>query len=114
MTTIYHNPRCSTSRAALERLQQHGLQPVIIEYLKQPYTGPVLTDLMSRAGLSARDIIRQKETLYTELGLGSPDHTDQDLIDAMVKHPVLVNRPIVVTEKGVRLCRPLDTIEEIL
>ncbi len=114
MTTIYHNPRCSTSRAALERLQQHGLEPDIIEYLKQPYTKPVLTDLMKRAGLSAGDLIRQKESLYTELGLDKAGRSEQDLIDAMVAHPVLVNRPIVITEKGVRLCRPIDVINEIL
>lgn len=114
MTIIYHNPRCSTSRAALARLQQNGLEPEIIEYLKHPYTATQLSDLMCRARLSAHDIIRKKETLYTELGLDQPDRTEQDLISAMVAHPVLVNRPIVVTEKGVRLCRPLDVIEEIL
>lgn len=114
MTTIYHNPKCSTSRAALERLQQHGLQPTVIEYLKQPYTEEVLKDLMQRAGLSARDLIRQKEAVYTELGLDQAERTEQDLIDAMVAHPVLVNRPIVVTEKGVRLGRPLDAINGIL
>lgn len=114
MTTIYHNPRCSTSRAALERLHQHGLQPTVIEYLKQPYTPELLKDLMDRAGLSASELIRQKEALYTELGLDQPGRTEQDLIDAMVAHPVLVNRPIVVTGKGVRLCRPLDRINDIL
>lgn len=114
MTTIYHNPRCSTSRAALERLQQQGLQPTIVEYLKQPYTAELLKDLMARAGLSARELIRQKESLYAELDLGQADRTEQDLIDAMVAHPVLVNRPVVVTQKGVRLCRPLDVIDEIL
>lgn len=114
MTVIYHNPRCSTSRAALERLQQHGVQPTVIEYLKHPYTEDVLKDLMKRAGLSARDLIRQKEALYTELGLDRDERTEQDLIDAMVTHPVLVNRPIVVTDKGVRLCRPLDSINDIL
>lgn len=114
MTTIYHNPRCSTSRNALEQLQKHGHAPEVIEYLKQPYTREVLTDLMKRAGLSASDLIRQKEALYKELELGNAEVSEQDLIDAMVKHPVLVNRPIVVTEKGVRLCRPLEVINEIL
>lgn len=114
MTTIYHNPRCSTSRAALERLQQQGLEPKIVEYLKQPYTASQLTELIQSAGLSARDAIRSKEPLYTELGLDDPQSSDQDLIAAMVTHPALVNRPIVVTEKGVRLCRPLALIEEIL
>lgn len=114
MTLIYHNPRCSTSRAALERLQQEGLEPEVIEYLKQPFTGPQLADLIERAGLSARAVIRQKESLYAELNLDKPECSEQDLIDAMVAHPVLVNRPIVVTDKGVRLCRPLAVIEEIL
>lgn len=114
MTIIYHNPRCSTSRAALERLQQHGLDPTVIEYLKQPYTEDVLKGLMKQTGLSAQDLIRQKESLYADLNLNQPGRTEQDLIDAMVAHPVLVNRPIVVTEKGVRLCRPLDVIDEIL
>lgn len=114
MTTIYHNPRCSTSRAALERLQQRGLQPVVIEYLKQPYTEELLKDLMARAGLSASELIRKKEALFTELGLDQAGRVDQDLIDAMVAHPVLVNRPIVVTEKGVRLGRPVEAIDDIL
>lgn len=114
MTIIYHNPRCSTSRAALERLQQQGLEPQVIEYLKQPYTAALLTDLIQRSGLSVREMIRQKESLYTELGLDKPETSDQNLIDAMVEHPILVNRPIVVTDKGVRLCRPLAVIEEIL
>lgn len=114
MTIIYHNPRCSTSRAALERLQQQGLEPQVIEYLKQPYTVALLTDLIQRSGLSVREMIRQKESLYTELGLDKPETSDQNLIDAMVEHPILVNRPIVVTDKGVRLCRPLAVIEEIL
>ena len=114
MTTIYHNPRCSTSRKALERLQETGREPTVIEYLKQPYTEPVLKDLMTRAGLTAHELIRQKEALYTELKLDRADCTEQDLINAMVEHPVLVNRPIVVTEKGVRLCRPLDVINDVL
>lgn len=114
MTTIYHNPRCSTSRAALERLQQRGLEPKVIEYLNEPYTEELLVDLIQQTGLSARELIRQKESLYTELGLDDASRSDKDLIDAMVKHPVLVNRPIVVTAKGARLCRPLEVIQEIL
>lgn len=114
MATIYHNPRCSKSRAALQRLQQQGIEPKIIEYLSCPYTEKQLDDLIQRAGISVREMIRSKEALYAELGLNSPDCSDQALIAAMAAHPVLVNRPIVVTEKGVRLCRSLDTLEEIL
>lgn len=114
MTTIYHNPRCSTSRNALARLKEQGIEPQVIEYLKEPYTATLLTELIAQAGLSARDIIRSKESLYTELELDQPGRSDEELIDAMVAHPVLVNRPIVVTDKGVRLCRPLALIEEIL
>lgn len=114
MTTIYHNPRCSKSRAALHRLQQQGIEPAVVEYLNCPYTEEQLSDLIQRAGLSVRDVIRSKESLYTELGLDSPDCSDQALIAAMAAHPILVNRPIVVTQKGVRLCRSLDVLEEIL
>lgn len=114
MTTIFHNPRCSTSRNALERLKQEGHEPEVIEYLKQPYTREQLADLISRAGLGVHDVVRTKESLYKELELNRADCTDDELLDAMVKHPVLVNRPIVVTEKGVRLCRPLSVLDEIL
>lgn len=114
MATIYHNPRCSTSRAALARLQQEGIEPIVIEYLKQPYTAAQLTELLKAAGLAARELIRSKESLYSELGLDSMARTDAELIQAMADHPVLVNRPIVVTDKGTRLCRPLTRLEEIL
>ncbi|HLU14699.1 MAG TPA: arsenate reductase (glutaredoxin) [Burkholderiaceae bacterium] len=114
MTTIFHNPRCSKSRAALERLREAGIEPEVIEYLKQPYTKPQLTELISRAGLSVRDIIRTSEAKYKELGLNRDDCSDDELLNAMVEHPVLVNRPIVVTDKGVRLGRPVERIDEIL
>lgn len=114
MTTIFHNPRCSKSRAALERLREAGIEPEVIEYLKQPYTKLQLTELISRAGLSVRDIIRTSEAKYKELGLNRDDCSDDELLNAMVEHPVLVNRPIVVTDKGVRLGRPVERIDEIL
>lgn len=114
MATIYHNPRCSKSRAALQHLQQQGIEPTVIEYLNCPYTEEQINDLIQRAGLSARDVIRSTEALYTELGLNNRECSDQMLIAAMAVHPILVNRPIVVTEKGVRLCRSLDVLEEIL
>lgn len=114
MVTIYHNPRCSKSRAALQHLQQQGIEPTIVEYLHNPYTEELLGYLIQGAGLSVRDVIRSKESLYTELALNRPDCSDQELIAAMAVHPALVNRPIVVTEKGVRLCRSLEMLDEIL
>lgn len=114
MSVIYHNPRCSTSRAALALLQEHGHQPEIIEYLKTPLTGPQLQRLISQAGLRVRDAIRTKEALYQELGLDDPACSDAELIAAMVQHPVLLNRPFVTTEKGTRLARPIDVLSDIL
>ncbi len=112
MTTIYHNPRCGTSRSVLQALQERGLQPEIIEYLKTPPTRAQLAALIAAAGLSPRDAVRSKEALYQELNLEAAD--DERLLDAMAEHPILINRPIVVTEKGVRLCRPAAVLEEIL
>lgn len=114
MATIYHNPRCSKSREALQRLQELGIDPQIVEYLNTPYTQKQLVDLIQRAGLKVREAIRSNEPLYTTLGLNSAECSDEALIAAMVAHPVLVNRPIVVTEKGVRLCRPIAALDEIL
>lgn len=114
MATIYHNPHCSKSRAALERLQELGIEPQIVEYLKTPYTKKQLVDLIQRAGLTVREAIRSNEPLYMDLGLNRAECSDEALIAAMVAHPVLVNRPIVVTENGVRLCRPPAALDEIL
>lgn len=114
MAIIYHNPRCSTSRAAIELLHENGIQPEIVEYLKQPLNAQQLTDLIAAAGLSVRDAMRSKENIYTELGLDSSERSDQELIAAMVAHPVLLNRPFVVTAKGTRLARPLTALHEIL
>lgn len=110
--TIYHNPRCSTSRNTLAAIRAAGHEPRIIEYLLTPPTRAELLALLDGAGLSPRAALRSKESLYTELGLDQAD--DAALVDALLAHPVLLNRPIVVTPKGVRLCRPLELLDEIL
>lgn len=114
MAKIYHNPRCSHSRGALERLQQTGLELEVIEYLTNPLSKTELQALIPQMGLTVRELLRTHEALYTELGLDNDSLSDDQLLDAMVDHPVLMNRPIVVTEKGVRLCRPATIVEEIL
>lgn len=110
--TIYHNSRCSTSRKALEMLQAHGLQPQVVEYLKTPLTRPQLAQLIAASGLTVREAVRTKEALYEELQLAQAD--DAALLDAMAAHPVLLNRPFVVTAKGARLARPVDALLDIL
>ncbi|WP_397473433.1 arsenate reductase (glutaredoxin) [Pusillimonas sp.] len=112
MTTIYHNPRCSTSRNTLQRLRDHGREPEIIEYLKTPPSRDELAKLISDAGLSPREAIRAKEALYTERALEKA--SEEQLLDAMAENPILMNRPFVVTEKGTRLCRPIEAVDEIL
>lgn len=114
MTTIYHNPRCGTSRNVLQALQDRGIHTDVIEYLKTPLSRSKLSSLIQNAGLSPRDAIRSKEALFDELGLGDPAVTDEQLLDAMAEHPILMNRPFVVTDKGTRLCRPATVLEEIL
>ncbi|MGO4386698.1 arsenate reductase (glutaredoxin) [Microvirga sp. 2YAF29] len=111
---IYHNPQCGTSRNALGLIRNAGIEPHVIEYLKTPPTRMLLRQLIARLGLSARDVIREKGTPYHELGLGDPSLSDDDLLDAMMEHPVLINRPIVVTPLGVRLCRPSENVIDIL
>lgn len=112
MTIIYHNPRCSTSRNTLQRLRDKGLEPEIVEYLKTPPTRSQLAKLISDAGLTPREAVRAKETVYAELGLEQA--TDDQLLDAMAENPILINRPFVVTEKGTRLARPIEAVDEIL
>ena len=112
--TIYHNPNCGTSRNTLAMIRNTGVEPQIIEYLKTPPTREVLKDLIARAGLTVRQAIREKGTPYAELGLDNPALTDEQLLDAMLAHPILINRPFVVTSKGVRLCRPSELALEIL
>jgi arsenate reductase len=112
--TIYHNPACGTSRNTLAMIRQSGEEPEIIEYLKTPPSRERLAELLAAMGMKPRDLLRQKGTPYFELGLGDAAWTDDELIEFMMAHPILINRPIVVTEKGVRLCRPSEIVLEIL
>jgi len=112
--TIYHNPSCSTSRNALALMRESGVEPKVVEYLKLPPSRTQLAKLVKAAGLRVRDVIRRKEPLYAELGLDDPSLTDTQLLDAMVANPRLIERPIVVTDKGVRLCRPIERVHEVL
>ena len=111
---IHHNPLCGTSRKTLEILRESGADVTVNEYLKTPPSRDELKRLYDRAGISPREGLRAKESLAEELGLTRPDVSDDAILDAMVEHPVLINRPIVETDKGVRLCRPQDTVREIL
>jgi arsenate reductase len=112
--TIYHNPNCGTSRNTLGLIRNTGIEPQIIEYLKTPPSRETLKELIAKAGLTVRGALREKGTPYAELGLDNPALTDEQLLDAMQAHPILMNRPIVVTSKGVRLCRPSDLVLDIL
>ena len=112
--TIYHNPMCGTSRKTLEILRDSGADVWVHEYLKTPPSKEQLKDLYDRAGLHPRDGVRKKEPLAQELGLTDPDVDADTVLDAMVRHPILIERPLVETAKGVRLCRPQDTVREIL
>jgi arsenate reductase len=112
--TIYHNPGCSTSRTVLGMIRARGVEPEIIEYLKNPPSRTRLLQLIKAMGVKPRAVLRAKGDIYTELGLAEPSLSDEALIDAMLAHPVLIERPIVVSEKGVRLCRPKELVLEIL
>ncbi len=112
--TIYHNPRCGTSRKTLELLGNAGAEVTVIEYLKNPPSKAELKRLYARAGISAREGLRAKEPLAQELGLLDADARDELILDAMVAHPILINRPLVETDKGVRLCRPQEEVFSIL
>jgi arsenate reductase len=112
--TIFHNPMCGTSRKTLDILRDSGCDVWIHEYLKDRPKRDELARLYQRAGISPRDGLRAKEPLADELGLNRPDATDDEILDAMIEHPILINRPLVETPKGVRLCRPQDTVREIL
>jgi arsenate reductase len=112
--TIYHNPMCGTSRKTLEILRDSGADVWVHEYMKNPPSRDDLVRLYERAGITPRQGLRAKEALADELNLNRPDVTDDEVLDAMVRHPILINRPIVETPKGVRLCRPQDTVREIL
>jgi arsenate reductase len=112
--TIYHNPACGTSRNTLALLREKGIEPKIIEYLKTPPSRADLIKLVKKMKVPVRDILRQRGTPYDELGLDKPKWSDDQLIDFIVKHPILLNRPIVVTSKGAKLCRPVESVLEIL
>jgi arsenate reductase len=112
--TIYHNPRCSTSRKVLEAMREAGVEPTVVEYLKDPPSKAKLKKLIKDAGVTVRQAMRSKEGVFAELGLGDPKLSDDKLLDAMVSNPILIERPIVATDKGVRICRPPDLLQEIL
>ncbi|MFZ3121701.1 MAG: arsenate reductase (glutaredoxin) [Variovorax sp.] len=112
--TIYHNPACGTSRNVLALIRNSGEEPAVIEYLKNPPDRSTLEGLIAAMGVPVRDVLRQKGTPYDELGLGDPQWTDAQLIDVMLQHPILINRPIVVTPLGTRLCRPSEAVLDLL
>ena len=112
--TIYHNPACGTSRNVLALIRNTGDEPTVVEYLKTPPDRATLTQLIAAMGVPVRDVLRQKGTPYDELGLGDPKWRDEQLIDFMLQHPILINRPIVVTPLGTRLCRPSEAVLDIL
>lgn len=112
--TIYHNPACGTSRNTLALIRHAGIEPTVIEYLQEPPTRDRLIELIAAAGLGVRDALRKKGTPYEALGLDDPTMTDEQLIDAMLADPILINRPFVVTSLGTRLCRPSEVVLEIL
>jgi arsenate reductase len=112
--TIYHNPDCGTSRNTLAMIRQSGAEPEVIEYLKSPPSRQRLIALIAAMGIPTRALLREKGTPYAELGLGQEKWTDSELIDFMLTHPILINRPIVVTPKGVRLCRPSEVVLDLL
>ena len=112
--TIYHNPDCGTSRNTLAMIRQSGEEPQVIEYLKNPPSREKLVELIAAMGKTLRQLLREKDTPYAELDLGNPKWTDDEILDFMMAHPILINRPIVVTPKGVRLCRPSEAVIELL
>jgi arsenate reductase len=112
--TIYHNPACGTSRNTLAMIRQSGAEPVVIEYLKTPPSRETLKQLIAAMGLPVRALLREKGTPHKELGLDDPKWTDDELLDFMMAHPILINRPIVVTPKGTRLCRPSEAVIDLL
>jgi len=112
--TIYHNPRCSTSRKVLDAMREAGVEPTVVEYLKDTPSKAKLKKLIKDAGVPVREAMRRKESVYAELGLGDAKLSDEALLDAMVANPILIERPIVETAKGVRVCRPPELVQEIL
>ncbi len=111
---IYHNPACGTSRNTLAMIRNAGIEPHVIDYLKMPPSRALLTQLIDRAGMAPRDLLREKGTPYAELSLGDVSLTDDALVDAMIAHPILINRPLVISPAGVKLCRPSDAVLDLL
>jgi arsenate reductase len=111
---IYHNPECGTSRNTLAMIRNAGIEPHVVEYLKTPPSRALLESLIERAGISPRALLREKGTPYADLGLDNPDLTDAQLIDAMMENPILINRPLVVSPLGVKLCRPSEEVLELI
>jgi arsenate reductase len=111
---IYHNPDCGTSRNVLGLIRNAGIEPPVVEYLKTPPSRALLVELIDRAGITPRELLREKGTPYAELGLGDPSLSDDAVVDAMMTHPVLINRPLVVSPLGVKLCRPSETVLDLL
>jgi len=111
---IYHNPECGTSRNALAIIRNAGIEPHVVEYLKTPPSRALLESLIERAGISPRGLLREKGTPFAELGLDNPALTDAQLIDAMMEHPILINRPLVVSPLGVKLCRPSEEVLDLI
>ena len=114
VVVIYHNPACETSRNALSMIRNAGVEPHIVDYLRSPPTRLLLTQLLARAGLTVRQILREKGTPFHELGLADPSLPDEALLDAIGEHPILINRPLVIAPKGVRLCRPSERVLDLL
>ncbi len=111
---IYHNPECGTSRNALAMIRNAGIEPHMVEYLKTPPSRALLVELIERAGMTPRDLLREKGTPYADLGLGDTSLSDDRLVDAMIAHPILINRPLVVSPIGVKLCRPSEAVLDLL
>ena len=111
---IYHNPDCGTSRNTLAMIRNAGIEPHVVEYLKTPPSRPMLVQLIDRAGISPRELLREKGTPFADLGLGDESLEDETLIDAMMAHPILINRPLVVSPLGVKLCRPSEAVLDLI
>lgn len=114
VVTIWHNPKCGTSQKVLAAIRARGIEPEVVEYLKDPPSAAEIRSALKEMGIGPRELLRQRGTPYDALGLGKPKWTDADLVAAMAKHPLLIERPVVRTRKGTRLCRPPDRLDEIL
>ena len=111
---VYHNPSCRTSRNTIAMIREAGVEPHVVEYLKSPPSRELLVELIARSGMTPRDLLREKGTPFAELGLGDEGLSDDALVDAMMAHPILINRPLVISPKGVKLCRPSEAVLDLL